>query len=362
MTVSARTNHVLISTDAVGGVWTYSLALARGLTAAGLRCTLAVLGPAPDAGQLVDAGGLRVVTTGLALDWTVDEHPALDAIADGLAACARAHGATSVHLHAPCLAARRWHVPVVAVAHSCMATWWDALRGGPMPPEIAWHAQASLEGLVRADRVVAPTAAFAVQLRRCYGLSRTIDVVHNGVADTPAGATPRQDHVLAAGRVWDEAKNMAVLDAAAGMMRTKVHVAGPLAAPGGGSATATHLRLLGRLAPDSLRTAMAQAAAFAAPARYEPFGLSVLEAAQAGTPLVLADIAGFRELWDGAALFLPADNAPAWAGALDALVADPARRAALGGAAQARAARYTQAAMVAATAALHAALPALQSA
>jgi hypothetical protein len=35
----------------------------------------------------------------------------------------------------------------------------------------------------------------------------------------------------------------------------------------------------------------------------EPFGLAVLEAAQAGCPLVLSDLPGFRELWDGAALF-----------------------------------------------------------
>ncbi|HEX8375447.1 MAG TPA: hypothetical protein VF606_09745, partial [Geminicoccaceae bacterium] len=40
--------HVLMTTDAVGGVWTYSLDLAAALATRGVRTTLAVLGPAPD--------------------------------------------------------------------------------------------------------------------------------------------------------------------------------------------------------------------------------------------------------------------------------------------------------------------------
>ena len=45
-------------------------------------------------------------------------------------------------------------------------------------------------------------------------------------------------------------------------------------------------------------------------ALYEPFGLAVLEAAQAGCALVLSDIPTFRELWDGAALFVAAATTP----------------------------------------------------
>ena len=44
-------------------------------------------------------------------------------------------------------------------------------------------------------------------------------------------------------------------------------------------------------------------------ARYEPFGLAVLEAAQAGMRLVLSDIPSFRELWDGAATFVASRRA-----------------------------------------------------
>ncbi len=351
--------HVLISTDAVGGVWTYSLALARGLVAGGTPCTLAVLGPPPDAAQASAArtAGCALVATGLQLDWTVDSRPALDAIAAGLLAVAQDCGAAAAHLHAPCLATAAWTLPTVAVAHSCMATWWEAVHGGPPPPTIAWHAAATAEGLQRATRGVAPSAAFAEALRRCYQPARPIAVIHNGVAAPPAGPAAREDFVLTAGRLWDEGKNMAVLDQAAGMMRTPVLAAGPLNAPGGTPAASRHLTLLGRLDPRALAAAMARAAAFAAPSRYEPFGLAVAEAALLGTPLVLADIPTFRELWNGAALFVPANDAAAWATTLQALVDDPPRRAALGAAAQARAQRYSLAAMVEATAALHADLP-----
>jgi glycosyltransferase involved in cell wall biosynthesis len=74
---------------------------------------------------------------------------------------------------------------------------------------------------------------------------------------------------------------------------------------------------------------------------YEPFGLAVLEAAQAGCALVLSDIPTFRELWDEAALFVPPSDARALGEALDTIIADPALRARLAAAATRRAARYT---------------------
>ncbi len=54
---------------------------------------------------------------------------------------------------------------------------------------------------------------------------------------------------------------------------------------------------VGRLGPEEMREQYARAAIFAHPARYEPFGLSVLEAALSGCALVLGDISSLRELW-----------------------------------------------------------------
>jgi glycosyltransferase involved in cell wall biosynthesis len=60
---------------------------------------------------------------------------------------------------------------------------------------------------------------------------------------------------------------------------------------------------------------------------------------------VLSDIPTFRELWDGAAAFVPPNDDEALAAALDSLLRDPGERVRAGAAARERAARYTVAAM-----------------
>jgi glycosyltransferase involved in cell wall biosynthesis len=62
------------------------------------------------------------------------------------------------------------------------------------------------------------------------------------------------------------------------------------------------------------------------PARYEPFGLSILEAALSECALVLGDIPSLRENWEGAAMFVSPDDLPALESALHELIANPERR------------------------------------
>lgn len=69
---------------------------------------------------------------------------------------------------------------------------------------------------------------------------------------------------------------------------------------------------------------LAQADVFCLPSRYEGQGLAVLEAAAAGVPLVLSDLAVFREfLGPDQAVFVPPGDVPAWAQALRSVLRDP---------------------------------------
>ncbi|MFO1144811.1 MAG: SDR family NAD(P)-dependent oxidoreductase [Amaricoccus sp.] len=149
----SRPLRLLMTTDAVGGVWTYALDLAGALASSGVRTTLAVLGPAPDDAARSDAcavPGLELVETGLTLDWmaeTTDEMRDAARAVDALAA--RCH-ADLVHLNGPALAAgAAFPVPVVGACHSCLATWWAAVRGGDMPETFRWRAGANRDGAPR---------------------------------------------------------------------------------------------------------------------------------------------------------------------------------------------------------------------
>jgi phosphatidylinositol alpha-mannosyltransferase len=72
------------------------------------------------------------------------------------------------------------------------------------------------------------------------------------------------------------------------------------------------------------------------------FGITLLEAMACGTPLVVSDITGFRELVNGGAeaALVPKNDAKAWAAATLELLADPARRRAMGAAGLAKAHTY----------------------
>ncbi len=283
--------------------------------------------------------GVTLVTTGFPLDWLATTQADLDQASHELAAIP----ADIALLHAPAFLRHRWPIPVAVMAHSCLATWFDAVRASPVPPDYAWRAHATAEGFARADAVAAPTAAFAAAIGRMHGLDG-ITVIHNGRDALPIPRRGRDRAILTAGRLWDDGKNAALLDRVAPRLSAPVRAAGPTSGPGT-QAHLPNLALLGTLDEPGLAAAYASASVFASAALYEPFGLAVLEAAQAGMALVLSDIPTFRELWDGVARFVPAGD-DAWVTALEAALDTPMPGV------TARAARYTTDAMADGTAAL----------
>ena len=349
-TDAALPGCVLITTDAVGGVWRYSVELSRGLAARGCQVTLAAMGPTPSASQLAEVdevAGVELVNTGLPLDWLAERPAELNHAARALTKLAAS--VDVVLLHAPALMGTcPWPVPVAAMAHSCVGTWWDAVRGGRVAPDYDWRARATSDGLRRADAIAVPSHAFAEALHRVHGVGG-LTVVYNGRDPVHLPGVPRSRAVLTAGRLWDDAKNARMLDAVAARLSAPLRAAGPTEGPGGARVALQHTSLLGKLSDRAMGEALARASVFASAALYEPFGLAVLEAAQAGLALVLSDIPTFRELWDGAAVFVPPSDVDAWVAALEQMLAAPAAWA---NRARLRAARYGAAAMVDATAAL----------
>lgn len=346
---STLPSHILMTADAVGGVLHYAFDLANGLVGHGVRTTLALLGPAPNEAQRQAAAkvpGLRLVETGLPLDWLAEDPGAAETAARGISELARRQGADLVHLNTPSLAIDSYDQPVVSVVHSCLASWWAAVRTGPLPEDFRWRTETMARGIAASDALICPSGALAGEIERIYG--RRPRVVHNGriAAGLPQpGARP--DLAVTAGRLWDEGKDIATLDAAAGLTELPVVAAGPSEGPNGARVALRRLQGLGSIGPSEVRSLLARQPIFVTTALYEPFGLAVLEAAQAGCALVLSDIATFRELWDGAAIFVPVRDAEGFGRALSDLAGAPDRRTALGAAARKRAQRYTAEAMAA---------------
>lgn len=339
------TRRLFMTTDTVGGVWRYCTTLAAQLAGDGVVVRLGIIGdpPAPDQRAEVEAiAGVDLVHLDVPLDWQAG---GADALAQGRRAIAKAAAvwcAEVVQLNQPAYGGDGYAAPSIAVAHSCVETWWRATHGVPAPAvEWAWHREAVRSGLRSANAAVAPSAAFAAALREAYRLETPLYAVHNGAP--PRGKTSdKSQFVFAAGRLWDDGKNFAVLDEAAPLIRWPVRLAGAAAAPGVAEPIRyPRLDCRGHLDSGSMAKTLAAAPIFVSPSLYEPFGLTVLEAAQAGAALVLADIPSFRELWSGAALFFNPRGAAVLAAQTNRLINDPALRATLGRAARNRAADFT---------------------
>ena len=342
---TAEPLRLMMTADAVGGVWTYAMDLARALAGHRVETVVAILGPPPDEAQRREAAAvpsLVLVETGLPLDWVAADPEALRQAARTLARLAGEARADIVQLHAAAFADAEYPVPVVAVHHSCLATWWQAVRGeAPMPPDFAWRTAATSAGLHAAGMLVAPSAAFATMTAAAYALEQSPLVVHNGRSSGHVDPAPDlAPFAFTAGRLWDEGKNVATLDRAAATLPVPVHAAGPLAGPNGASVDLASLQPLGSLCGEEVRRWLARRPIFVSPALYEPFGLAVLEAAQMGCALVLSDIPTFRELWGEAALFVPAREAEALSAGIRRLCDDGPLRGSLGRAARFRAQRY----------------------
>jgi glycosyltransferase involved in cell wall biosynthesis len=343
---ASAVNTVLMTADAVGGVWRYAIDLARGLGDRGVRTTIAVMGPPPSAGQRreADAAGVHLVDRPYRLEWMDDPWDDVKRAGDWLLALERTLRPDVVHLNGYSHAKLPWSVPVVVVAHSCVRTWWTAVKGEPAPGRLGHYTDEIAAGLAAAAIVVAPTSAMLDALSTEYGRPPRVQVIPNGCAAAEHAELPiagKEKLVLSAGRVWDEAKNIGALSAVAHELPWPVHVAGECREPGKSDGGRPPVQLLGCLAPQELAAWYRRAAIYTLPARYEPFGLSVLEAATAGCALVLGDIRSLRENWDGAALFVPADDHRALGAAIRRLIEEPGTRTELARRAFARASGFT---------------------
>jgi glycosyltransferase involved in cell wall biosynthesis len=338
--------RILMTADTVGGVWTYALELIRALP--DVEFALATMGAAITPEQQSEAELFANVTlrpSTYRLEWMNDAWADVDEAGEWLLRVAEEFKPDIVHLNGYAHAALPWPCPALVVAHSCVFSWWSAVKESEPPPAYDEYRRRVATGLRAADAVIAPTAAMLETLRTNYDFFGAGSVIPN--ARDPQLFTPRakRNNIFAAGRLWDEAKNLAALEAAAPNVAWPIEVAGDSMHPNGGDVQFQHVQSLGTLSSEQLAERLATSAIYALPARYEPFGLSALEAALSGCALVLGDIPSLREVWGDAAVFVAPDDHVALAETLNALIADPSMCAGFAQRARGRAATYSPARM-----------------
>ena len=305
--------RILLTTDTVGGVWTFTQELAAVLLLRNHSVALLSFGRQPSASQAEECNRLRARygtsfrygASAAPLEWMESNERAYSEGTAALLALADSFQADIVHSNQFCFGDLPIAVPVVITAHSDVLSWAAACRPHGLEPS-AWLTQyrSLVEcGLQRATAVVAPTQWMSETLRRLYSLPFAPKVILNGSNISRPRTLSKRHQAVSVGRLWDEAKNLRLLADVVSPM--PILVAGEQRFQG--SHTVMHsgaLTLLGPLTHEDVLALFGESSLYLGPSRYEPFGLAPLEAAQCGCALLLNDQPSFREIWGEAALYL----------------------------------------------------------
>lgn len=229
------------------------------------------------------------------------------------------------------------------------------------PRGVEFHRRMADRAAREADLVIVPSAAVRVELAAVLPLAGRTEVVAPGLTRAlavPPDADARAarlglpgDGYLLSVATLEPRKGLDVLLTALARVdapRLPLVVVGP---PGWGSIDARELavaaglpldrlHLLGRVSDADLAVCYSRATIAVTPSRAEGFGLPVLEAMAAGTPVVTSAVASLVEVGANAVVSVPIADPAALAVALSQLVADPARRAGLSAAGRIRAASF----------------------
>jgi len=329
--------RILMTGDTVGGVWTFTMELAEALGGHGIEVVLATMGVQPSEAQTAEAASvptLLLVTSDFKLEWMDDPWEDVEAAGQWLLDLEKRYQPDVIHLNSYGHGGLSWGSPVVITAHSCVLSWWAAVKGGVAPAQWNRYHREVTRSIEAAGVVAAPTRAMIDAVETYYGRPECAMVVPNGRRSDRFHAGPKEPMVLTAGRLWDEGKNAAAVAGAGAHLPWPVYLAGE-------SAPFYGCHMLGRLSSREIANWFARASIYALPARYEPFGLSALEAALAGCALVLGDIPSLREVWQDAAIFIPPDDPDRLKVTLQTLIDDPILRESMARKARSRAASFT---------------------
>jgi glycogen synthase len=337
-----------MTADTVGGVWTYALELTRALEPYGIEVLLALMGPPLSAAQRHQArriSNLNLFKSNYKLEWMPDCWSDVKRAGEWLLHLEHRLQPDLIHLNGYAHANLPWNHPTLVAGHSCVFSWWQAVKAETPPAEWQRYKNEVQHGLRAADLVITPSAAMSRALHVHYGPLHNTRVIANGRDPEYFKARPKRQLLLSAGRLWDAAKNIDCVAEVAPELPWPVLIAGDLQQSTLNSAREQNCRWLGSLSETDLQRWFAAASVYVLPARYEPFGYTPLEAALSGCALVLGDIDSLREIWCDAAVFVDPNDSRALKTTLLELINNSQHRHEMAQRARARAREFSSARM-----------------
>lgn len=329
--------HVLVTTDTLSGVWTYTRELVTGLVTRGVRVTLVSLGeiPLPEQISWMDnLHGLEYHPTAFRLDWMQEGQQDLKESSAYLVDLIKDLKPDLLHSNQLCYGSLPVKVPCVVVAHGDLIGWWKAVHGHQPKDSLwlRWYREVVARGVAKASAVVAPSDWMLASIRACYGPPRTDTVIYHG--RNPIFFNPyvsKEDSVLAIGRLWDAGRQVSLLTQHTHPMPVCIVGADatvpapriPIRADVKLNTDMTSVALKGPQTDAQLRMLYSRAAVFAATSRYEPSGMAALEAAFSRCAILANDIPSFREIWGDDAIYFRANDAISLADAIRRLSEEP---------------------------------------
>lgn len=343
--------RILMTTDTLGGVWTYSLELAKELAQYPVSIALATMGKALSSEQRQAAQTiprLEIYESSYRLEWMDEPWEDVKNAGTWLLQLENEVKPDVIHLNNFCHGALPWSAPTLMVAHSDVVSWFHSVKHEAPPSHWNQYFTEVTAGLNSSQVVIAPSSAVAADLRRFYDLKSDVRVIPNGRNPFLFRPLPKEPYILSVGRAWDEAKNISMLDQIGSKLEYPILLAGNTQSPDGLPSYFKSLQVLGEISREQLANYLGRASIYALPAKYEPFGLSILEAALSGCALVLGKIPSLLENWEDAALFVEPDQPHELLKTLKLLIHESELRQTLGLQAQRRARKFTSHRMAAA--------------
>jgi glycosyltransferase involved in cell wall biosynthesis len=305
--------RILLTTDTIGGVWTFSRVLSEQLLKRGHTVALVSFGRATSEVQrswlqqttLRHGMSFQFFESEAPLEWMQENGTAFEDGAEVLLHATRDFHADVLHSGQFCWGALPCQIPKLITVHSDVMSWAAACKPDALH-ESSWllhYRKLVQRGLLGANVAVAPTAWMRDALRANFETPSHFEVIHNGRSIAyEENDSPRCLQAVSVGRMWDEAKGLSTLLETSAPL--PLLIAGEESFEQTQAATGSAMLIsLGVLSESELFELFHRSAIYIAPSIYEPFGLAPLEAALGGCAVVARDISSFREVWGDAALY-----------------------------------------------------------